>query len=54
MEVESARRRSRFGQQLVFGQNMIPDGPGSIRVGYPVHVLERSGTLPADIPTTFK
>ncbi len=26
-------RRRRFGQQLVFGQNMIPDGPGLIRAG---------------------
>jgi uncharacterized protein YcbX len=33
-------RRRRFGQQLVFGQNMIPDAPGSIRVGDPVQVLE--------------
>jgi uncharacterized protein YcbX len=36
-------RRRRFGQQLVFGQNMIPDAPGSIRVGDPVQVLEHSG-----------
>ena len=36
-------QRRRFGQQLVFGQNMIPDGEGSIRVGDPVQVLERSG-----------
>ncbi len=34
-------RRRRFGQQLVFGQNMIPDAPGRIRVGDPVRVLER-------------
>jgi len=33
-------RRRRFGQQLVFGQNMIPDGPGVIRAGDPVEVLE--------------
>jgi len=33
-------RRRRFGQQLVFGQNMIPDGPGLIRAGDPVEVLE--------------
>ncbi|MGI8447594.1 MAG: MOSC domain-containing protein [Streptosporangiaceae bacterium] len=38
-------QRRRFGQQLVFGQNMIPDGAGSIRVGDPVQVLERSGAL---------
>jgi len=33
-------RRRRFGQQLVFGQNMIPDGPGVIRAGDLVEVLE--------------
>jgi uncharacterized protein YcbX len=33
-------RRRRFGQQLVFGQNMIPDSPGVIRVGDPVEALE--------------
>lgn len=36
-------QRRRFGQQLVFGQNLIPDGGGPIRVGDPVQVLERSG-----------
>jgi uncharacterized protein YcbX len=36
-------QRRRFGKQLVFGQNMIPDDGGSIRVGDPVQVLERSG-----------
>ncbi len=33
-------RRRRFGQELVFGQNMIPDGPGVIRAGDPVEILE--------------
>ena len=33
-------RRRRFGRQLVFGQNMIPEGPGVIRAGDPVEVLE--------------
>ena len=33
-------RRRRFGQLLVFGQNMIPDGPGTIRAGDPVEILE--------------
>jgi uncharacterized protein YcbX len=33
-------RRRRFGQQLVFGQNLIPDSPGVIRVGDPVEILE--------------
>jgi uncharacterized protein YcbX len=39
--LELLGRRRRIGQQLVFGQNMIPDAPGSIRVGDPVDVLER-------------
>jgi hypothetical protein len=39
--LELLGRRRRLGQQLVFGQNMIPDAPGSIRVGDPVQVLER-------------
>jgi hypothetical protein len=33
-------RRRRFGQQLVFGQNLIPDATGTIRVGDPVRVLD--------------
>ena len=43
---KSARSRSRcsawrcrFGEQLVFGQNMIPEDPGLIRAGNPVEVL---------------
>jgi hypothetical protein len=32
-------RRRRFGKELVFGQNMIPDAPGIIRTGDPVRVL---------------
>jgi hypothetical protein len=32
--------RRRFGQNLVFGQNLIPDSPGLIRVGDPVEVTE--------------
>ncbi len=35
-------RRRRFGQMLVFGQNMIPDAPGLIRVGDPVEILEHA------------
>jgi hypothetical protein len=38
-------RRRRIGQQLVFGQNMIPDAPGIIRAGDQVHVLEQSPQL---------
>ena len=33
-------RRRRFGKQLVFGQNLIPDGPGVIRAGNPVEILK--------------
>jgi len=33
-------RRRRFGQQLVFGQNLIPDATGAIRIGDPVRVLD--------------
>jgi len=33
-------RRRRFGLQLVFGQNIIPDAPGIIRTGDPVQVLD--------------
>jgi hypothetical protein len=33
-------RRRRFGQQLVFGQNLIPDATGTIRVGDTVRVLD--------------
>jgi uncharacterized protein len=40
-------RRRRFGQQLVFGQNMIPDAPGAIRVGDPVQILEQRSNGPS-------
>jgi hypothetical protein len=33
-------KRRRFGQELVFGQNLIPDAGGVIRVGDPVDILE--------------
>jgi uncharacterized protein len=33
-------RHRRFGKSLVFGQNIIPDSPGLIRVGDPVEVTE--------------
>jgi hypothetical protein len=36
-------RRRRFGQELVFGQNLIPDTPGRITVGDPVEILEYAG-----------
>jgi uncharacterized protein len=31
--------RRRFGQDLVFGQNLIPDSPGHIRVGDPIEII---------------
>ena len=40
-------RRRRFGKQLVFGQNMIPDAPGAIRVGDRVQVLEQDSNGPS-------
>ncbi|MFE3488189.1 MOSC domain-containing protein [Streptomyces griseus] len=33
-------RHRRFGKQLVFGQNLIPEGTGVIRVGDPVRILD--------------
>ncbi|WP_105972591.1 MOSC domain-containing protein [Streptomyces geranii] len=33
-------RHRRFGNQLVFGQNLVPETPGTIRVGDPVRILE--------------
>jgi uncharacterized protein len=32
--------RRRFGHAMVFGQNLIPDSPGLIRVGDPVEIIE--------------
>ncbi|MFD7664308.1 MOSC domain-containing protein [Streptomyces sp. NPDC059788] len=34
-------RHRRFGDQLVFGQNLIPEGTGTLRVGDPFEVLAR-------------
>jgi uncharacterized protein len=31
--------RRRFGQNLVFGQNLIPDSPGHIRIGDPIEII---------------
>jgi uncharacterized protein len=41
--------RRRFGTDLVFGQNLIPDSPGLIRIGDPVEVTEfaSGSTVPA-------
>ena len=33
-------RRRRFGKELVFGQNLIPDSGGMLRVGDPVEILD--------------
>jgi uncharacterized protein YcbX len=38
LKMLAARRR--FGNSLVFGQNIIPDSPGLIRVGDPVEITE--------------
>jgi uncharacterized protein len=38
LRILAARRR--FGKNLVFGQNIIPDSRGVIRVGDPVEVIE--------------
>ena len=32
--------RRKFGQSLVFGQNVIPEAPGTIEVGDPVGIIE--------------
>ena len=33
-------KRRRFGHELVFGQNLIPDSGGVIRIGDPVEILD--------------
>jgi len=33
-------KRRRFGNELVFGQNLIPDSGGVIRIGDPVEILD--------------
>ena len=33
-------RHRRFGDKLVFGQNLVPESPGSVRVGDPVKLLD--------------
>ncbi|MET7641280.1 MOSC N-terminal beta barrel domain-containing protein [Streptomyces sp. NPDC005438] len=38
----SLARHRRFGDQLVFGQNLIPERVGELTVGDPFEVLERS------------
>jgi uncharacterized protein YcbX len=38
-------RHRRFGKNLIFGQNLIPDSPGLIRVGDPMEVTEYASTI---------
>lgn len=33
-------RHRRFGDQLVFGQNLVPENTGTVRIGDPVEILE--------------
>ncbi|MGX1908148.1 MOSC domain-containing protein [Streptomyces phaeochromogenes] len=33
-------RHRRFGDKLVFGQNLVPESPGSVHVGDPVRLLD--------------
>ncbi|NBE50437.1 MOSC domain-containing protein [Streptomyces boluensis] len=33
-------RHRRFGDQLVFGQNLVPENTGTIRIGDPLEILE--------------
>jgi hypothetical protein len=40
LRILAARRR--FGKNLLFGQNIIPDSSGLIRVGDPVEVMEHA------------
>ncbi|MEU4929159.1 MOSC N-terminal beta barrel domain-containing protein [Streptomyces yokosukanensis] len=37
-------RHRKVGTRLIFGQNLVPLTPGTIRVGDPVRVLDRSAT----------
>ncbi|MFJ1646272.1 MOSC domain-containing protein [Streptomyces sp. NPDC088258] len=43
-------RHRRFDGRLVFGQNLVPEGTGTLRAGDPVTVLERRAPAPADPP----
>jgi hypothetical protein len=43
-------RRRRFGKGLVFGQNLIPDSGGVIRIGDPVEILDAAQPWPSDRP----
>ena len=36
-------RRRRIGTDLVFGQNIMPEAPGTIRIGDPVEILAPAG-----------
>ena len=39
-------RHRRIGDRLVFGQNLVPERPGTVRVGDPVEILEREPSAP--------
>jgi uncharacterized protein YcbX len=52
--------RRRFGKNLVFGQNLIPDSPGHIRVGDPIEIILFCGNITRSrlnmrpiVPSTF-
>jgi uncharacterized protein YcbX len=36
-------RHRRFGDRLVFGQNLVPENTGTLRVGDPVRIVEQRG-----------
>ena len=38
-------RHRRSGKNLLFGQNLIPDSPGLIRVGDPMEVTDYASTI---------
>jgi uncharacterized protein len=43
-------RHRRFGERLLFGQNLVPETTGTVRVGDTVTVLERAGSSAAARP----
>jgi uncharacterized protein len=52
--------RRRFGKKIVFGQNLIPDSPGHIRVGDPIEIILFCGNITRSrlnirpiVPSTF-
>ncbi|MFD1661686.1 MOSC domain-containing protein [Streptomyces caeni] len=47
--LRSLGRHRRFGGRLVFGQNLVPETPGTVRVGDRVTVLDHSDSGPAPV-----